>query len=299
MKVLCLGHAAYDITIPFEGFPIENTKNRVNERVECGGGPASNAAYLLGKWGVDVYFAGVVGNDEYGKHIKKEFEEVNVNTKFLELNDQFTTTSSFIIANTQNGSRTILTYRPEDMELSNLKLDFTPDVILIDGQEYNISKQILKTYPNATTIIDAGRVTSEIIELSHMVDYLVCSKEFAEEITGITIDFNDNKTISNLYKKMKDKFKNNIVVTLESKGCLYEHNGYVKIMPSIEVKALDSTGAGDIFHGAFTYGIANKFDFEKILRISNMAGALSVTRLGGRNSVFSYEEVEKAYNELK
>ena len=48
MKILCIGHVAYDITVPLEEFPTENTKNRVNERIECGGGPASNAAYLLG-----------------------------------------------------------------------------------------------------------------------------------------------------------------------------------------------------------------------------------------------------------
>ena len=78
MKVLCIGHAAYDITIPFDGYPEENTKNRVTTRIECGGGPASNAAYLLGKWGVETYFSGVIGNDKYGRIIKREFESVNV-----------------------------------------------------------------------------------------------------------------------------------------------------------------------------------------------------------------------------
>ena len=58
---------------------IENTKNRVRNRVECGGGPASNAAYLLGKWGIETYFSGIVGNDLYGHNIKHEFQKVNVN----------------------------------------------------------------------------------------------------------------------------------------------------------------------------------------------------------------------------
>lgn len=299
MKVLCLGHAAYDITIPLDEFPKENTKNRVNMRVECGGGPASNAAYLLGKWGVEVYFAGVVGDDEYGQTIKRELESVNVNTDYLEINPEFITTSSFIITNKSNGSRTILTYRPKEMKMSGLNLNFTPDVILIDGQEYEISKQVLRAYPNAISIIDAGRATPEIIELSKMVNYLVCSKRFAEEVTGIKIDYDNKETIVNLYNKLKEMFKNTIVVTLEKKGCLYEKNGAIKIMPSIKVKAIDSTGAGDIFHGAFTYGIVKKMEFEQILKLANIAGALSVTRIGGRNSVFSLEELKKVYGEIR
>lgn len=299
MKILCLGHAAYDITVPLDEYPDENTKNRVDTRVECGGGPASNAAYLLGKWGMDVYFAGVVGNDEYGRIIKQEFESVNVNTEYLELSSKYRTTSSFIVANKSNGSRTILTYRSKEMKMSGLNLNFSPDVILIDGQEYDISKQVLSEYPNAISIIDAGRPTPKIIELSKMVNYLVCSKEFAEEVSGIAIDYNDNQTLIDLYSKMKQIFKNTIVVTLEKKGCLYEFDGQIKIMPSIKVKAVDSTGAGDIFHGAFTYGIVKQLAFEKILKISNVTGALSVTKIGGRNSVFSLKEMKEAYNEFE
>lgn len=299
MKILCIGHAAYDITIPVDKYPVENTKNRVGMKVECGGGPASNATYLLGKWHMDVYFAGVVGNDEYGKRIKKELDSVNVNTKYLQFSDGDETTSSFIIANQETGSRTILTYRDSDITMQPIELDFEPDVILMDGQEYEISKEILNKYPNAISIIDAGRPKPEIIELSKMVKYLVCSKEFAETITNIKIDYENQQTLIDLYQKMKEIFNNTIVVTLEAKGCLYEYENNIKIMPSIKVKAIDSTGAGDIFHGAFTYGIAKNMPFEKILKLSNVTAGLSVTRIGGRNSIFSLEEIKELYEEFE
>ena len=70
-------------------------------------------------------------------------------------------------------------------------------------------------------------------------------------------------------------------------------------MPSIKVKAVDTTAAGDIFHGAFTYGMAKGFDFEKTLKIANMAGAISVTRIGGRNSIPTEDEMREVYNEFK
>lgn len=299
MKILVIGHASYDITTPVEGYPIENNKIRVHSRVECGGGPASNAAYLLGKWGLDVTFAGVVGNDLYGKRIKNEFEKIKVNTQFLELAQNKKTSSAFIIANRENGSRTILTYRPDDLKLKNLDIDFEPDVILIDGQEYEKSKEVLNKFPNAISIIDASRDRKEIVELSKMVNYLVCSKGFAEQISQLKIDYNDFNSAVKVLEKLETIFKNNVVVTLEDKGCLYRYNNEVKIMPAIKVKAIDSTAAGDIFHGAFTYGIAKSFNYEKALKIANIAGAISVTRIGGRNSIPTAAEMREVYNEFR
>ena len=299
MKIVCIGHAAYDITIPVDGYPQENTKNRVENRIECGGGPASNAAYLLGCWGSDVEFVGVVGNDLYGKTIKEELEHVHVKTTNMKLNQEYTTTSSFIIANTKVGSRTILTYRPHEMKWEgNLVLD-NPDIILMDGQEYELSKKILKQYKDAISIIDAGRPVDEVIELSHMVDYIVCSHEFAESMTNTSLKNADKETLETCFKKMEEIFKNHIIITLESTGSLYRDQDTIKLMPAIKVKAVDSTGAGDLFHGAFTYAISKKLPMEKVMQIATVAGGISVTKLGGRNSVATKEEMRRYIHDFE
>lgn len=290
MKILVIGHAAYDITMAVDSFPKENTKNRIDNRVECGGGPAGNAAYLLGKWGLDVHFAGVVGNDEYGKRIKEELESVNVDTKYLEFSDDFNTTNSFIVANKENGSRTVFAYRDKNMQMKEFVLDFEPDIILFDGQEMDMTNKLLDKYPNAISIIDAGRPTEEIIEICKKVNYLVCSKYFAETVTNISME--DNGSMSKAYNYMKEIFNNEIIITLEDKGCLYGLDNQIKIMPSLEVDAIDTTGAGDIFHGAFTYGIAKKYPLEKVLKIANIAGALSVTKVGSKYSMPNKEEIK-------
>jgi sulfofructose kinase len=294
MKILCIGHASYDITIPFEGYPIENTKNRVDEKYECGGGPASNAAYLLGKWGLETTFIGVLGDDVYGHRIVDEFKGVNVNTDHVEFDKEGETTLSFIIVNKKNGSRTVLAHRLPNMELKR-KCDIKADIILIDGQELEASLDAIENNPNAISILDAGSLKEANVILGKKVNYLVCSKSFAEDFTKIKIDFNNPKSIAEVYNIMNNEFKNNIIITLEAKGCLYMKDGKIKLMPSINVTPVDTTGAGDIFHGAFTYCIANGYDLEKTLKISNITGALSVTRMGGRNSVFPLEEVMKIY----
>lgn len=298
MRAICIGHAAYDITTPVENFPKENTKNRVQSRIECGGGPAGTAAYLLGKWGIETYFAGIVGDDLYGNNIKKEYDAVNVNTDYLQISKEHTTTSSYIIANRENGSRTILTYRPSSMKMAPVDININPDIIVIDGQEPEISEQVIKNNPNAISIIDAGRDRKEIRDLCKLVTYVACSKEFAESVSGVAIYETDS--LNYAFKKLEEEFNTTIVITLESAGCAYRNSeGVVEIIPSIKVKAVDSTGAGDIFHGAFAYAMAQGWDMAKALRFSNIAGAMSVTRIGGRNSIFELDEMLEVYNEIK
>lgn len=299
MNILCIGHAAYDTTVPVLEFPKENTKNRVPEKLENGGGPANNAAYLLGKWGMNTYFAGIVGDDSLGRKIKEELKEVSVNTKYLEFNKNHTTTSSFILANQKNGSRTIMTYRPSNMAMSDVSVKETFDAILLDGQEYEFSKKMLEQYPNAISIIDAGRPVEEVIDLCYKVNYVVCSKEFAEKITSTKIDVDKFDTLITAMEKLEEKFHTTIVITLESKGCLYRDNGVIKRMPSLEVTPIDSTGAGDIFHGAFTYAIVNQYSFEDSLKIACIAGAISVTRLGSRKSMPEKEEMQSYFHEFR
>lgn len=295
MKILCLGHATYDVTLPLDEFPIENTKNRVQERIECGGGPASTAAFLLGCWGADVYFAGIVGNDYYGHKIKEEFEKANVNTDYLELRDNHNTTSSVVLANKANGSRTTFAYKPKKVVMNPFTLNFTPDVILIDGQEYERSLEILNNYPNALTVIDAGRDRPEVIHLCKLVKWVACSKDFAEKVSGLKIDYNDFESLKKVYKKLKEMFNNEVVITLEDKGCFYNN----EIINSVKIKSVDSTGAGDIFHGALTYYLASGYDAINALKLANYAGAISVSRIGTRNSIPTKEEMEAVYNEFK
>lgn len=290
MKVLCIGHATYDIMIDMDNYPIENSKNRVKKLLGCGGGQASNAAYLLGKWEIDTHFLGIVGNDGYGKIIKKELESVNVNTDYLEMNGK--TTISYIVVNSSNGSRTPLTYHPTDYNMKIIDEDIFPDIILTDGYEFDMVNKLLDKYPNCISVLDAEKNNDDVINLAKRVTYVVASKSFLEKFSNIKID-NDYKLFE-AYNNSK-KYFNNLIVTLENKGCIYND----KIIPSIKVKAIDSTGAGDIFHGAFVYGLVKNWNMDKILRFANIAGALSVTRLGSRNSVFSLKEVEDKYNEFK
>ena len=298
MKIMCVGQSAYDITLPLDHYPIENKKVRIEGKVECGGGSASKCAFLLSKWGMETYFAGIIGNDFYGNQILKEYEQVGVNTKYLQVSDEFHTTSSYIIANTGIGTRTILTSRDNNIKMSPVEIEDEFDYILFDGYEKEFAMELINKNPNAVTILDAGSMKEATVELAKVVDYVVCSHDFAEDYSGVKIDYDDFSSIVEAYQELKKKLNGNVIITLESLGCFTCIKGLYKIIPSIKATAVDSTGAGDIFHGAFVYCLANGFDIEKTMRFSNITGALSVEKIGSRLSIPELIEVEEKYNDI-
>lgn len=296
MKVLCIGHSSWDITVPVDDYPTENVKYRFNEKYAAGGGPAGNAAYLLGKWGVDTVIATSIGSDDYGTKIKKEFQSVNVNTDYVETSYEKDTSFSFILVNKKNGLRTVFNVTSEHLPLKKLTYEFAPDIILTDGHDYATSQNAISKYPHAISVIDAGRPVQEVIELCKYIKYIVCSKEFAESVTGLKMDFNNPQTLVNVYTKLQNKYPNsNIVITLESHGALYQVNNQIKIMPGLKCNVVDTTGAGDAFHGAFVYGLANNFDMEKVITLANIAAGLSVQKMGSRLAIPALSDVLDYY----
>ncbi len=291
MKVLCVGHSTYDTTLAMKEYPKENVKYRVEKHIECGGGPASNGAYLLSKWGMDVTMASIVGKDYYGDRIIAEFKSINADTSCIEQIPTHQTSSSYIIANKSNGSRTIITAKSSPIRALSKKITMKADVILIDGEHPDTAKEVLLNNPQAISVLDAGRVNDDTKELGKMVTYLVCSKDFAEEITNSKIDTSNINSLIECYNYLKDYFNTNIIITLEAKGSFTEISGKYEIIPSIKVTAIDSTGAGDIFHGAFTYFISNGYSLKDSIHYASITGGISVTRVGSRNSIPTLQEV--------
>ena len=299
MKIICIGHAAWDITIPVSNFPLENTKNRYSNVVECAGGSACSASYLLGKWGISPYFIGTVGNDIYGEDIINSLHNVSVNTDFVRVVDE-PTTRGIILANKENGSRTILTYQNGDIcQDTPFLLPFMPDIMLFDGQEYVVTKKILQEYSNCISVMDAGRVTSHNIELAKLATYVICSQDFAETFTNQKFDFKNFESLVTIYKKMKEEIPGILVITLGKYGSIYEKDGNIVIVPAISVDTVDSTGAGDIFHGAFVYGVASGMLLEQIIKFATVAAGLSVQYIGVQNSVVPVDEVKERFYEAK
>ena len=297
MKVVCVGHSTYDTTLPMDLYPTENSKYRINKHIECGGGPASNGAYLLAKWGMDTTIVSIVGDDYYGDKVIEDFKNIGADITYLEKKENHMTSSSYIIANMSNGSRTIITSKKPPIRKLSKPVNIKADVILVDGEHPETAIEVLKNNPDAISVLDAGRYDEDRLVIGKLVKYVVCSKEFAEKFSETEINVNNIDTLITAYEKLKDYYKTNIIITLEAAGSFTEIDGKPQIIPSIKVTSLDSTGAGDIFHGAFTYFISNGYSLIEAIHFSSVTAAISVTRIGSRYSipelreVFDYEDV--------
>src|ERR1700679_1430425 len=117
IDVLCIGHAAYDVSMFVDEFPAENSKRETHALLQSGGGPAANAACLLSSWGSHCAFAGLVGDDDYGRRIRAEFEAAGTEISLLELRPAYDTPLSFILVNQKNGSRTIVNRKAQKHSL--------------------------------------------------------------------------------------------------------------------------------------------------------------------------------------
>ncbi|WP_308008349.1 carbohydrate kinase family protein [uncultured Fusobacterium sp.] len=291
-KILCVGHSAYDITYLLPHFPAENRKYKAKDRIMVSGGPAGNAAYLLGKYGENVSYITALGSDFYGKKILEDLNEVGVDTKNIVVSNKLVTPCSIIIANEENGSRTIINYR-EEKPVDDFKMIYekAPEIILYDGHELDISLKIHKEFPNAVSVLDAGTYKEGTLVIGKFVDYLVCSEDFAKDYCKM--DKIDEKDFKYVLEKLEELNKNTIIVTLGERGSIMKKDGEVLKFKAFKTKAVDTTGAGDIFHGAFVYGLSNGFSIEKNIEFASACASLSVEKLGGRNSIPELDEVEK------
>ncbi len=296
IKTLSIGQASYDIYINVDDYPKEGTKERFINKIGCGGGTACNVAYMLAKWGVSSTFAGVVGNDVYGTRVRKELETAGVDTRYVETSYEKDTVLSFVLVDGKNKIPTVFDVADEFVKLKKFDFDFQPDLVILDGNDTYASKSTIERFPKAVTILRATRFNQDIANLALKVSYLICSLDFVSGHLKMQVDGNNVQSLVNAYTELKNRYEHQvIVITLGSNGAMYMIDNQIKISPTLKIDIVDTSGCGDIFTGAFSYGIASNFALEKAIKYGNIAAGLATRVVGGRLSIPKLDEVNKIY----
>lgn len=298
LKAICVGRICYDINLIVDKIPEEGTVTEFFEKQGCGGGAGANMAYALAKWGVGAAIAGVIGNDPNGTRIKKEFEKMHLDTRYIEPTYDNDTPVTINMINKNTGEHTIFNISDKYVGLKKCDFDFTPDLITVDGYDVNMAKLILDRFPNALSVLDATIMTKSVIELIKKVKYAILTQEFAEMLTGIRIDYQDPSTLVNVYQKLKKRYlSTEFIVTLGSKGALYSINQQIKISPSLKVEVVDRSGCGNIFRAAVAHTLVHGGDIEKAVKMGCIAAGLSLGKYGARTSIPTLEEIQNIYEQ--
>jgi len=283
VSALCVGHASWDLCFVVDGYPTENSKAETQVLIESGGGPAANAAWLLARWGISTALAALVGQDDYGRRTLEELQRAGVDCRLIELRPAHLTPVSTILVNRSNGSRTIINRKAAGkLALSNEAFaGLNPSLLLFDGHELEASLAAMRAFPSAMTVLDAGSLREDTRELSRHVDYLVASQRFSAQVIG---ESDVSAHWQSCLKKLRELNGKTVVVTLGEHGLIFDDGRKQGRIPAIQAKAVDTTAAGDIFHGAFAYALLQKMDLEVALRLATTAAGLSVNKFGGRPS---------------
>lgn len=285
LDVLCVGHASYDLVFSVPHHPGADEKIVADDLLGCGGGPAANAAVTVAKLGGKAGFCGYLGNDVYGDSHLRELHDHGVDTHWVVRGASPTPLSSVLVK--PNGQRALINYKGQTSALPATAIDFEDleaKVLLFDGHEPHISLRLLNqlTHP-VPTVLDAGSLHDGTLALMDKVEYLVCSEKFAVQYAG-----DENQALSKLAQVAPV-----VVITLGERGLIWQRGQEQGSLSAPPIVAIDTTGAGDAFHGAFAAGLAKGLSWIELLRYASVAGALCCSRMGARPGLPSLSEHQK------
>lgn len=283
VRIACVGITVMDRIYYVEGLPTESGKYVARNYTEVGGGPAATAAVAAARLGAQVDFIGRVGDDDTGNSLLAELESWGVNTRYTKRYNQAKSSQSAIMVDTK-GERIIINYPSPDLlpDAEWLEeIDFSQwDVVLADVRWHDGAKKAftLARQAGVMTVLDGDITPQDISELVALSDHAAFSEPGLARLTGV-------KEMASALKQAQTLTNGHVYVTQGSAGCDWLENGGRQHQPAFKVDVVDTTGAGDVFHGALAVALATSGDLAESVRFASGVAALKCTRPGGRAGI--------------
>ena len=294
MIVTGIGQCSLDYLAVVDAYPRADTKKEVLEWREQGGGPVATALVTLARLGISARFYGVIGDDDAGEKIRQSLVGEGIDTRLIKRKGK-SSQIAFVAIEKGTGRRTIFWRRPSGKELKKTELDADflkgAHFLLLDGlmAEVSIYAAARARERGIPVMLDAGRLRQGMLEIAALSDYLVASEEFARDLKW-------RLTASGLAKRRQELGCKVLTVTLGEQGSVtVSDKGFLRV-PAFGVESVDTTGAGDVFHGGFIYGLLKKWELKDIIVFASAVAAMKCTKVGGRAGIPSLSEVKAFLN---
>jgi sulfofructose kinase len=289
-----LGYNSIDHLCILPKYPEIGSKSKMFDYSIQGGGQTATACAALATLGFSASYMGKFGAGDSGRMAEDSLKNLGVDTKSCLYTDAGPNQISVIWIDAESGERTIANTRGPELGLKPEELNreavCSGRVLLLDAHDIPAMIQAAKWAHEADipTVLDAERILPGIEELLELTDYVITDQHFPTKFTGL----------DNLEEALQamSSFGPFVAATVGDGGVAALIEGRLVRVPAISIDAVDSTGAGDVFHGAFAAGLLLDMSIEQVLRFANVTAGLSCCKIGGRAGIPDREKALKLWS---
>lgn len=293
--IVGLGLATLDILIRLGDLPTWTNG------VECsavgleGGGPVGTACVAAARLGARVGFIGTAGNDPLARLKVQSLRRDKVDLSHLAMRDELENQVVLVYVNQDTGERVfswLHSFWSEPLQVDELDQAFVTSAsyLHLDGTFPEAAIQAAKWMHNAGKLVsldcaksDGKSIWGRLKELLPYADIIICGSGFGRALTGY----------SDIWRACEAmmSFGPRIIVQTEGKDGSYTFSVDERFYtPAFDVKVVDTTGAGDVFHGAYLVGLLHGWNLRKVALFATAVAAIKCTHLGGRKGIPTFNQ---------
>jgi len=287
-----IGENAVDHVLRLSEFPAPDGKVLIESVAQRLGGQIATVMVACRLWGLEARYIGSSGDDASADMHQSEFARLGIETHLVRAQDTVSRLS-YILVDRGSGSRAVLSRRAKQLSLSPAHLEkewiVNSRLLHVDAENPEASLRAAQWARNAEVPVmcDFDLFTDGVESLLPWIDYPVISSRLASSLSR------DTRLLSALPSLQRKFGFRAICVTLGEGGALAWDGSRFWYAPSFRVKVVDTTGAGDLFHAGFAYGLLRGWRWKKVLEFSCAAAGLNCTAEGARGRIAKLAEIEK------
>ena len=284
--VLGFGVVAVDDLVYVDQYPLPDTKMPIRNQQRQGGGLAGTALVAASRLGAKAAYCGVLGDDELSRFTLQELEREGVDCTPILYNPEARPFHAIVIVDISTGHRCILYSSAGVTEPEPERI--TPDlvtncrVLFVDHTVIEAGLRAIElAHTHGIPVVGDIELDSgpRLPDLMQQIDHLILGIQLAGRMTG------ESEPVA-MVRALSRPDRACCVVTAGERGCWYsEHGGEVRHFPAFRVQVVDTTGCGDVFHGAYAACIARGESIGRAIQIATAAAGIKAMRPGGRSGI--------------
>lgn len=298
VEVVGLGQASVDYLGRIPRYPEEDEKVALEDlEIQCGG-PASTAMVTLSRLGIATAFIGSFSDDSFGGIIQRGLEQEGIDATFSKVTPGYRSQFAFIGISPTHGKRTIFWHpcTAPDVAKEDIDLSKFPKARILHMDDFMIeasleaARQAKKR--GLLVVLDAGTFREGILDIIPLVDVLIASELFHVPLLGKKME--TEEAVVALF----DWGPKEVVITRGRRGSVGWDGRLIRIQDAFSVNAIDTTGAGDVYHGAYIYGILQNWAMDQKMRFAGAVSAMKCQSVGARKGIPVLSEVTDFLNKI-